>query len=295
MNAHSYKICLVATYIVVAIVLGTFLCEVHTTFESGVNKIEKLSNDTTFYSVNRYVIEVKYVDNKSKNEKQTKQIEIGERDLWKIDSICQLNERLHSEVLRNQDRLINDIRQETNNNIDKVSAWLALWIGIISVVMVFLPIVVQYITYKKDESRLNDIERKNKIAATEQNIKLLTRGLTEIYDGHLINDVSTQRNITRMTMKQIKEQLYVFSELCDVTDGVLLERYRILSIMLIISRTLRELNISADRSKYRTIQDTQDYLRNNINTLSDTSEVMTEKRLKSMVKNLCSRLDGLDI
>lgn len=47
-------------------------------------------------------------------------------------------------LMRDHDNLVNDFRQEMNNNINKVNTWLAFAIGIISILGVFVPLVLQY-------------------------------------------------------------------------------------------------------------------------------------------------------
>ena len=58
-------------------------------------------------------------------------------------------------LLEQQDRLIDDFRQEMNNNINKINTWLAYAIGIMGLVGVFIPIVIQF-KIRSDEKELTD-------------------------------------------------------------------------------------------------------------------------------------------
>lgn len=47
-------------------------------------------------------------------------------------------------VIERQDALVQDLRQESNNLINKMNGWLAFWIGIIALLGVFIPIAMQF-------------------------------------------------------------------------------------------------------------------------------------------------------
>lgn len=52
--------------------------------------------------------------------------------------------RIHQVELRNRD-LIDDVRQETNNIINKVNGWLGFWIAVLALVGGIVPIVIQFV------------------------------------------------------------------------------------------------------------------------------------------------------
>lgn len=53
-----------------------------------------------------------------------------------------------------QDQLTDDIRQETNNIINKTNGWLGFWMGVMAILGVFVPIALQFKLYR--ENRDND-------------------------------------------------------------------------------------------------------------------------------------------
>lgn len=65
-------------------------------------------------------------------------------------------------VLDQQDKLINDFRQEMNNNINKVNTWLAYAIGIMGLVGVFIPIVIQFKIRSDEKERIEKEEQELK-------------------------------------------------------------------------------------------------------------------------------------
>ncbi|MDE5758238.1 MAG: hypothetical protein K2H85_06455, partial [Allobaculum sp.] len=76
-------------------------------------------------------------------------------------------------VLNREAELINDFRQEMNNNINKMNTWLAFAIGIMSVVGVFIPVILQINLRKEDRNERRGFYRKllNKSNKLESNIK----------------------------------------------------------------------------------------------------------------------------
>ena len=43
-------------------------------------------------------------------------------------------------LIMRQDQLIDDVRQETNNIINKMNGWLGFWMGVMAILGVFVPI-----------------------------------------------------------------------------------------------------------------------------------------------------------
>lgn len=74
----------------------------------------------------------------------------GEKDnqlkrfIQKKDSILSYVVANQLTIMKRQDDLINDIRQETNNNLDKINSMLTFWIGMLSLLGIFIPIALQF-------------------------------------------------------------------------------------------------------------------------------------------------------
>lgn len=51
---------------------------------------------------------------------------------------------------------IDDLRQETNNNINKINGWMAAWMALLGILGIFIPIVYQYSLYRRFQSELTD-------------------------------------------------------------------------------------------------------------------------------------------
>lgn len=79
------------------------------------------------------------------------------------------NNQLH--IIDQQDRLINDFRQEMNNNINKINTWLAYGIGIIGLLGVFIPLAIQ-IKFNSDEQEISK-ERKEEFSKMKEDFEKL--------------------------------------------------------------------------------------------------------------------------
>lgn len=84
--------------------------------------------------------------------KEMENLKVNNANLDSIVEIVRCNQIL---LLTQQENLVNDIRQETNNIIDKANLWLSFSMGLMSLVGVFIPIALQYKIRSEDKSQLN--------------------------------------------------------------------------------------------------------------------------------------------
>lgn len=73
-------------------------------------------------------------------------------------------------LLIRQEQLIDDVRQETNNIINKMNGWLGFWMGAMAILGVFVPIALQLKLYRENrddvdkfEKRIKDLSDSNKM------------------------------------------------------------------------------------------------------------------------------------
>lgn len=77
----------------------------------------------------------------------------GEKYIFTRNDIENLKKAQKTLIAR-QDRMVDDLRQETNNTINKVNGWLSFWMGIMAILGVFVPIALQFKLYR--ETRESD-------------------------------------------------------------------------------------------------------------------------------------------
>jgi hypothetical protein len=137
-------------------------------------------------------------------------------DQRRIDSVFQIVKENQNVIVRKQDDLIDSIRQETNNNLDKLNLWLTFWIGVISFFGVVFPIVSQIFLYKSYKDELSEIVRKNKI----QRLSSLVNGLHIGIDNRLlVGDIGSVR-FCQKSWKQIVEILEEVTNECKEKECI---------------------------------------------------------------------------
>lgn len=91
----------------------------------------------------------------------------------KIDSAIRLIDKWNNQCENNLLRGFNDLRQETNNVIDKQNGWLSFWIAILALVGALLPLLIQ-MNMQQDQRQKFEGEKNNirsAIDKTENAIK----------------------------------------------------------------------------------------------------------------------------
>ena len=76
------------------------------------------------------------------------------------DSILEIVRCSQLMLLRQQETLVDDFRQEMNNNINKMNTWLAFAVGMLSVLGVFVPLALQYRMQSQDEKNFKALSDK---------------------------------------------------------------------------------------------------------------------------------------
>lgn len=73
----------------------------------------------------------------------------------RIDTLAYSNAIL----MYHNENLINDLRQETNNNIDKMNAWLTFWVATAGILAIILPIIVQIQFNRNERAKIKDEQK----------------------------------------------------------------------------------------------------------------------------------------
>lgn len=127
------------------------------------------------------------------------------------NNLSELESRL-SRLETEHDTLINDIRQETNSNIDKINLWLAIWICIIGVFAVFIPLLIQYRLYTVNRERLNQEMAYFRDFVRTHNICNIAGSFLNISTLDIASDSEMKNPILR---KLLREAADTFEEIID--------------------------------------------------------------------------------
>lgn len=134
------------------------------------------------------------------------------------DSVIKVVRTSQLLLLHQQENLINDFRQEMNNNINKVNTWLAFAVGLLSVLGVFVPLVLQYRIQNQEEEkfRLLDNQVKNDISNKIADYVSQTKETQETLENKVNDKIN---NINKLTAKLDiqEEKLQKIIELSTLT------------------------------------------------------------------------------
>lgn len=124
-------------------------------------------------------------------------------------------------LARENKRLNDDIRQETNNIVNKMNAWLAFWIAALAFVGVIIPIALQFKLYReeKDKAReFRDSLRKELDDVIRSNVKRVDEVEKELTDQQSSSIAEFERknknleiNITGY-IENLKSQMHAMKE-----------------------------------------------------------------------------------
>ncbi len=176
-------------------------------------------------------------------------------------------------IIKRQDDLINDIRQETNNNLDKTSSLISFWIGIIALLGVFVPLILQFRLYYIDKSLIHDMENKmndeqirleNHLCMSELN------SFSVIAENILLQETSDLNNVLIQLWNQSNNNLEKMIEFCFKDKQNECDKYRIelinslIHVLIALSR-IRRLKCN----RFRDIESVSDGIRKIIIDIAD--------------------------
>lgn len=189
---------------------------------------------------------------------------------------------------RQFDNSLSDLRQESNNNINKVNGWLGFWIALAAILGVGIPICSQIIISK--EMRDEIAECKKELGRKDLKIQKLIAQMRFGIDNKLITADSSNR-FAQHTWTEILDDIEELSS--DIFDKKLTtkDRYMVQGLLIQLSELITEMmqRIYTDRS--RDFQQSIDKVRNLFVKL-DNGEP-DEESLRKDFKHLINRLRTL--
>ena len=217
------------------------------------------------------------------------------KQMEKYDSIIITNQQ---QIIKRQEELVNDIRQETNNNIDKISAWLAFWIAVVALLGVFVPFTFQLSVYRREQKiikeHLTELANLKKQYETEHNthcIKILARTFDCAIENNLIPKNIEKPAFTSDFAREISELL---KETFNKLDSDLISKPRIrlqfISALLMINMMLLRISLNANHRLRRRIQTAQD-------TIEQTLELLNNNKydLRNNLSKIQEKIDKIAI
>lgn len=209
------------------------------------------------------------------------------------DRLLAVEERLKS-MERTHENTLSDLRQETNNIINKVNGWLGFWIAILAIFCGIMPIVIQYVLQRKAK---NEFERMVSSLDDKAHSHHLFNIVTSL---HINRECSVIRNSSKQKdfIDLIVSDAYLsLNHLLEKTDEDLYDVYDTKREMILISaimqycRLIDFLKELSDCRKIRELNILKDQLRALINDILDHENISRENiraRLTDLLPKLCS-------
>ena len=108
-------------------------------------------------------------------------------------------------VIAHEDSLADDLRQETNNLINKMNGWLGFWMGIMALLGVFVPLALQFRLSK--ESRINEEKLEEKVQKKIQQLEHEREKLKELDFTVLVRNFHNICDCEETKMFEIRSNL----------------------------------------------------------------------------------------
>lgn len=213
-----------------------------------------------------------------------------------VDSLNTLLFSNQKDLRERQTELIADIRQETNNNIDKMSAWLAFWITVLGFVGIACPVAYQWMNYGNMKVELDKLG--NKIREAEDrlntvneayNVKMNVVAFTQLCDSRLDElDTVTLRSIYIGSVKshyqRFIESIYSTPPKLKVEWNDL--KIHICSILINLNTFLSKFRLRSGFDESKKIRDVLDLLPDIIKKVAkaDSKDLIKDDLLKIQTK-----------
>ena len=157
---------------------------------------------------------------------------------------------LIKEVEERQSEYFSDLRQESNNIINKFNAWLGFWIAILTIFGAVIPIVIQYILHQKSKRDIESMFDKLQKKALNHQLLLAVSGVYISNDCDAIRDTSAQEKLMNTLIEETYVSFKSIVELIDNSQGYLDRESEIYLINSLVQYS-RLVNILKEKCKYR--------------------------------------------
>lgn len=202
-------------------------------------------------------------------------------------------------ILLQHNRALDDIRQETNNYINKVNGWISVWIGVFALFGIILPIAIQFqlkLDYDKKIAEINnEIEdKKNEIDREIDQWKYsnLCRATSILYTHRLLEGVVDRRHSNELAQywAEIIERFSKSSEECFDNGILKIDCYhQLLNTLLPLYGVVHEHHSLPNDIHHRKFDKIVDKIRILINKLTCGENLKSEtlyEDLKEIVKKM---------
>lgn len=226
-------------------------------------------------------------------------------DLPKADSIAHAdyNELLktmlgHIKLVEDrQCESISDLRQESNNIINKVNGWLGFWIALLALFGSILPLIIQYTLYKRSEIRTETLIESTSKKANLCHLQLLVSTICLQYEMGIITDNTKRSDLINIILAEMAISLQgVIKVIIDnnreidntnetILINVLIQYGKLIDTLILIDR--------GERRDYRQFLELRDDLRELLTAILTNHTEIRQREVWNKLMSIYPRLYAL--
>lgn len=149
-------------------------------------------------------------------------IEVSNNDAELQDiTLLQSMQMQIEELRKNQENVLADLRQESNNIINKFNGWLGFWTAILAIFGGIIPIVLQYILREKSKKEVEEMFECIQTRALDHQMQLLVSSIEYDHECSIISDSIEKKDYINMLTAETNKYMRELIDLLDNKEGFL--------------------------------------------------------------------------
>lgn len=125
------------------------------------------------------------------------------------------------ELKTNQENVLADLRQESNNIINKFNGWLGFWTAILAIFGGIIPIVLQYILREKSKKEMQEMFESLQTRALDHQMQLLVSSIEYDHECSIISDSIQKKVYISMLTEETNKYMHELIDILDNQQGFL--------------------------------------------------------------------------
>lgn len=156
------------------------------------------------------------------------------------------------ELKNNQENVLADLRQESNNIINKFNGWLGFWTAILAIFGGIIPIVLQYILREKSKKEVEEMFECLQTRALDHQMQLLVSSIEYDHECSIISDSIEKKHYINTLTAETNKYMRELIDLLDNKEGFLSREAEMHIIIGLIQycRLIDIFKIDATRAHY---------------------------------------------
>lgn len=204
--------------------------------------------------------------------------------------------KAQQDIEKRQEELVLDLRQETNNVLDKESAWLAFWITVLTIVGVICPLGYQILNFQTEKENIAKLEesseklkKKNEELLEAFKIKFNVLSFTTLTEIKIEEtEGGDLRNLLKKSIKRHYEQFV--SGISEFSGDWPELQEHVCSVLINIYGFLDKIKVRSTLEQTRDIRDLKDLI---LHALKNIEEKTNIEDLKKDLYKIQQRLSNL--